>query len=97
MTVLDIAKELLKNTETIPKNYGVGYEINLLKASIISNCTKDKKLLAHHDLFRFNSILSFLEKQNFHATGWSLQNSNEEGSFTFWERNKNEWFDIVIW
>lgn len=37
MTVLDIAKELLKNTETIPKNYGVGYEINLLKASIISN------------------------------------------------------------
>ena len=97
MTVLDIAKELLKNTETIPKNYGVDYEISLLKASIISNCTKDKKLLSHYDLLCFNSILHFLKKQNFHATGWSLQNLNEEGSFTFWERNKNEWFDIVIW
>lgn len=97
MTVLDIAKELLKNTETIPKNYGVDYEISLLKASITSNCTKDKKRLSYHDLLRFNSILYFLEKQNFHATGWSLQNSNEEGAFTFWERNKNEWFDIVIW
>ena len=97
MNKLDIAKELLNNTELVPETYCLFYEVRLLQDSILSGCIEDKDILPYKDVLYFNRTIRFIEEQGFDMTGWSLRNSNEEGTFTFWNPKRDEWFDILVW
>jgi len=97
MNKQDIAKELLRNTEKIPETYGLFYEMRLLQDSISSGYIEDKDVLPYKDVLYFNRSLRHIEEQGFDMTGWTLRNSNEEGTFTFWNPERDEWFDVFIW
>ena len=99
MNKLDIMKELLNNTKLIPEAYGLFYEMRLLQdsISISSGCIEGKDILPYKDVLYFNRTIRFIEEQGFDMTGWTLRNSNEEGTFTFWNPKRDEWFDILIW
>lgn len=93
---LDIAKELLKNTKNIYLKRFIEKYINNFNE--IQN--KNNKVLEELDLFEyinFDKCIEYINQSKFDITGWHLLEIPLSNIYTFYNKKRNEDFDLVVY
>ncbi|MGG4263766.1 hypothetical protein [Peribacillus simplex] len=90
MNKLEIAEELLKNTDG---DYLKVYISNYILYMEEFENGWDGDI----DLIRFHNCISYIEKENFDIRGWMLLEVPIFYNHCFWNEQTDENFDLVVW
>lgn len=93
---LEIAKELLKNTKNINlKNFIEKYINNLNEIQNKNN--KDLETLGLFEYIGFNKCIEYIVNSNFNIREWCLWEIPLSNIYTFYNANRKEYFDLIIY
>ncbi|EDT70037.1 conserved hypothetical protein [Clostridium perfringens D str. JGS1721] len=93
---LEIAKNLLRNTKNI--NLKIFIEKYINNFNEIQN--KDNKELEILDLFEyinFDKCIEYIDKSNFNISEWSLCDIPLSNIYTFYNENRKDYFDLIVY
>ncbi|HHD2783169.1 TPA: hypothetical protein ACOTHR_000602 [Clostridium perfringens] len=93
---LDIAKELLKNTKNINlKNFIEEYINNLNEIQNKNN--KELETLGLFKYIYFDRCLEYIVNSNFNIIEWCLWEIPLSNIYTFFNANRKEYFDLIVY
>lgn len=93
---LDIAKELLKNTKNINlKNFIEKYINNFDKIQNKNN--KELETLGLFEYIGFNKCIEYIVNSNFNIREWCLWEIPLANIYTFYNKNRKEYFDLIVY
>ena len=93
---LDIAKELLSNTKNINfKNFIEEYISNF--NDIQNKNNKELETLGLFEYIGFNKCIEYIDNSKFNIKGWCLWEIPLANIYTFHNKNRKDYFDLIVY
>lgn len=93
---LEIAKELLSNTKNINfKNFIEEYISNF--NDIQNKNNKELETLGLFEYIGFNKCIEYIDNSKFNIKGWCLWEIPLANIYTFHNKNRKDYFDLIVY